>query len=201
MGRDLVLKSVRTKAIKYFVGGIIGASLSAVIFVLLMLADMMSMVFWIVVLIIFALSIAAVIGGAIVIASPESTPSLKKIPFLLDNADRHFSSIKFQDDLILISDGYFSKKKEPITVSPLSEVLWIYIKKTSYNGIPTAKVIIVRTAFREISISISMKKAEVYEKTIMALASVCPNARVGYSMENLDYANNMSNEIKSRYLK
>lgn len=199
MGRELVLNKVKTKAMTYFVGGIIGTSLSVVIFVLMLLANMLSFAFWLCILIVFALSIGAVIGGAIVIASPESSPSLKNIPNILSNADSHFSSIRFQDDFILISDGYFSKKDDPITVTPLNEVVWIYISKSSFNGIPTAKEIVVKSAFREIKISIYTKKAEVYEKSMMALASVCPNAKIGYSMENLDYANNMSNEIKSRY--
>lgn len=129
---------------------------------------------------------------------PYRSDPLKKNPDLLAMADELASATIYEDKFICMSERLIRSKKDPLHISFFEEIYCMYIRKESTNFIPTGKDIMLLTPRGDIRISIYGQRkaiADIIAETILQRAPYC---RVGYTNENLAYAESMINNWKSQ---
>lgn len=197
-GRDILFEKMKKKAKSSIMCGVTGTLLCG-LFSVFTIVEKWNIFYTIVFVISFLGSIYLIINGIVILKDPSKDSIFKKNPDVLRMADELYANIQYQDNYIVVSDRLFSPKNEPWNVFPLDEVYWVYISKTSTNGIPTDKELMFVTSSSRFSINVYGKRKEDIEKSINVLSQVCPKIRIGYSPENMAYADAMQKEWKQRH--
>ncbi len=195
MGREIVLKKLRSKSIIVIVLGallflgcgflalccFIGAFLPMAVF----------------------MSISALLGLFFIIlgsrnCNPETSLYTKRNPDLLAQADELFSNVVYEDKTIIHSNKTLASKKNPLNMVSFDEVIGIYEETTTYNFLFTVehKLVLV-TPKGENYIGIYGKNQEAVEAIITHIQQRCPNARLGY--QNIDYYKQVQKEYKKQH--
>lgn len=186
----MVLKKIKKMAITFVVIGVV----ILLLFILIIVASVSedTDITSISILALFAIGgIVCLIFGIRDLAAPTKSGIFKKNPYVLQMADELYSDIQYQDDFIVMSERLLAPKKKPENVTPMNEIFLLYVQKQSTNFIPTGKDLYVVAARGDFQINIYGKKKDKVDQTVQALANTCPNMRIGYTSENLSYANQM----------
>ena len=127
----------------------------------------------------------------------ENSRYIKKHPYVLELADSLVNPV-FENDFIIISDKAISDKKNFRNIVALNNVLGIYEHIVRTNGIVTSHDIQLSSIDgREYRINVFARKRETKDDLVLTISNYCPNARVGYSPENLEYIEAKRKEYKN----
>lgn len=197
MGGQAVLTQIRKSSIGLIVAGaiigVLGLMLSAGA---LMSTDGDSTGILIVGVIIIAVAATMLYFGMRNYKDPTKTSAFKSNPDILQMADELANDIKYEDKFIRVSSRIIGTRNDLTKMTFMDEIYCIYLFKQSTNFIPTGKDIVLRTARGEIHISVYGQKKEVIDQLANTIISMAPLIRVGYTPENLSYADNMVKQWK-----
>lgn len=197
MGREVVFQKIRKQSKKTVIGGsilVFLGMLSSLFFVLVFEGINPLHIFTIGML---AGGIAMIAFGAKIYSNPMSSKILKKNPQLLMQADELFSDVLYQDDYIIFSNRVIANKKDVTQMAYLYEILWIYESKSSYNFVTTEHDVVIVTLNHTMKISIYGSGKQATHELLTKIYQLCPNARVGYTQENMAYCNQLKQANKS----
>ena len=128
----------------------------------------------------------------------ENSKFVKKYPNVLELADSLDNPV-FENDFIIISDKAIADKKKYCNIVALNDVLAIYEHITRTNGIVTAHTIQLSSIDgRDIQINVYARKRDTKDDLLLTISNYCPNARIGYSPENMSYVNEKRKEYKTQ---
>lgn len=195
MNRETLLNRLRKNGNTFFVLGI----------VLGVFSFLMTLVFisggLIVPLLIFLVFLALSVWGIIIgldYKKGESSKYVKKRPGILELADS-FSNTVYENDFIIVSDKAVVDKKNYLNIVALDDVLAVYESIMRTNGIVSSHTItLCPINGRDLGINVLAKKREVTDDLLLTIAHFCPNAKVGYSGETLEYVEAKRKEYKEK---
>lgn len=193
MGREKFLKSLN-KIGNTFIGLGIFIGLISIFMILIFITDGFSMpVFMFLIMLVFA--IIFFVKG-LDYKKGENSKYVQKYPNVLELADS-LDNIVFENDFIIISDKAIADKKNYRNIIALNDVLAIYEHITRTNGIVTAHTVQLSSIDgRDFQINVYARKRDTKDDLLLTISNYCPNARVGYSPENMSYVNEKRKEYK-----
>lgn len=184
MGRDKFLKQL-SKTGNTFIGLGIFMGLLGVFMASLFIKDGLS--FPLIIFIVFILIAAIFIVRGVDYKKGENSKYVKKYPKILELADS-FSNTVFENNFVIISDKAIAEKKHCQNIVALEDVLAIYEHIMRTNGIVTSHTVQLCTIDgRDIQISVYAKKRDIKDDLVLTISHYCPNARVGFTAENMEY--------------
>lgn len=194
MGRENLIKAVKSRGTKFIVLGIF-VGLISLFMTLVMLTDGFSAPVFIF-LLLLALGVFFIVYGADY-ARGANSRYVKKYPKMLELADT-LNNVVFENEFFIVSDRAFAVKKNVSQIADLNEVLAIYEHIMTQNGIVTQHDIKLELLDgRTISVNVYAKKRQVKDNLVLTISNFCPNARVGYSAENMEYVKQKRKEYKN----
>ncbi len=193
MGREKFLKSLN-KIGNTFIGLGIFIGLISIFMILIFITDGFSMpIFMFLIMLVFA--IIFFVKG-LDYKKGENSKYVQKYPNVLELADS-LDNIVFENDFIIISDKAIADKKNYRNIIALNDVLAIYEHITRTNGIVTAHTVQLSSIDgRDLQINVYARKRDTKDDLLLTISNYCPNARVGYSPENMSYVNEKRKEYK-----
>ncbi len=193
MGREKFLKSLN-KIGNTFIGLGIFIGLISIFMILIFITDGFSMpIFMFLIMLVFA--IIFFVKG-LDYKKGENSKYVQKYPNVLELADS-LDNIVFENDFIIISDKAIADKKNYRNIIALNDVLAIYEHITRTNGIVTAHTVQLSSIDgRDFQINVYARKRDTKDDLLLTISNYCPNARVGYSPENMSYVNEKRKEYK-----
>lgn len=197
-GRDLILENITKTARQHFYMGI-GFFLAFGAITVFCILGHWKVYLSVVSGIMAAFGIFLMIEGFMVWHNPYKNNVFKRNPHLLEMADELYGNIIYEDAFIILSERLFAPKKETYYVCPRDEVYWVYLEKQSMNFVPTGKSFWFVTARVRFALDVTGKKREEIDRTMNVLAQACSNLRVGYTNENMVYADRMQKQWKERH--
>ncbi len=193
MGREKFLKSLN-KIGNTFIGLGIFIGLISIFMILIFITDGFSMpIFMFLIMLVFA--IIFFVKG-LDYKKGENSKYVQKYPNVLELADS-LDNIVFENDFIIISDKAIADKKNYRNIIALNDVLAIYEHITRTNGIVTAHTVQLSSIDgRDLQINVYARKRDTKDDLLLTISNYCPNARIGYSPENMSYVNEKRKEYK-----
>lgn len=193
MGREKFLKSLN-KIGNTFIGLGIFIGLISIFMILIFITDGFSVpIFMFLIMLVFA--IIFFVKG-LDYKKGENSKYVQKYPNVLELADS-LDNIVFENDFIIISDKAIADKKNYRNIIALNDVLAIYEHITRTNGIVTAHTVQLSSIDgRDFQINVYARKRDTKDDLLLTISNYCPNARVGYSPENMSYVNEKRKEYK-----
>lgn len=196
MGREKVLKKMRSNSIFIVVLGVLLFLGCAFLAFCCVLAEAIPMAIF---LVIFALLGLFFIILGIRNGNPKTSLFTKRNPDLLAQADELYSNVVYEDKTIIHSHKTIASKKNVLNMAAFDEVIGIYEKKTTYNHLVTIEhSLVLVTPKGETYISIYGKNKEAVGAILTRIHQYCPNARLGFSPENLQYFKQVQKEYKKQ---
>lgn len=184
MGRELLVKKLKSRGILSLVAGILVA-----IFSLFMAIIMFEEV--VIAGLIFLVLTAVGVGLAIHgfdLTKGENSKFAKKTPNILELADDIYENKVYEDNFITISNKAIATKKDISSVTDLEDVLAIYEHIQRTNGIVTSHIVKLELRNgRTMVINVYARKRDTKDNLVLIISNYCPNAMVGYTGEMLDY--------------
>lgn len=184
MGRELLVKKLKSRGILSLVAGILVA-----IFSLFMAIIMFEEV--VIAGLIFLALTAVGVGLAIHgfdLTKGENSKFAKKTPNILELADDIYENKVYEDNFITISNKAIATKKNISSVTDLKDVLAIYEHIQRTNGIVTSHIVKLELRNgRTMVINVYARKRDTKDNLVLTISNYCPNAMVGYTGEMLDY--------------
>lgn len=195
MGREKFLKSLN-KIGNTFIGLGIFIGLISIFMILIFITDGFSMpIFMFLIMLVFA--IIFFVKG-LDYKKGENSKYVQKYPNVLELADS-LDNIVFENDFIIISDKAIADKKNYRNIIALNDVLAIYEHITRTNGIVTAHTVQLSSIDgRDFQINVYARKRDTKDDLLLTISNYCPNARIGYSPENMSYVNEKRKEYKTQ---
>lgn len=195
MGREKFLKSLN-KIGNTFIGLGIFIGLISIFMILIFITDGFSMpIFMFLIMLVFA--IIFFVKG-LDYKKGENSKYVQKYPNVLELADS-LDNIVFENDFIIISDKAIADKKNYRNIIALNDVLAIYEHITRTNGIVTAHTVQLSSIDgRDLQINVYARKRDTKDDLLLTISNYCPNARIGYSPENMSYVNEKRKEYKTQ---
>lgn len=195
MGREKFLKSLN-KIGNTFIGLGIFIGLISIFMILIFITDGFSMpIFMFLIMLVFA--IIFFVKG-LDYKKGENSKYVQKYPNVLELADS-LDNIVFENDFIIISDKAIADKKNYRNIIALKDVLAIYEHITRTNGIVTAHTVQLSSIDgRDLQINVYARKRDTKDDLLLTISNYCPNARIGYSPENMSYVNEKRKEYKTQ---
>lgn len=195
MGREKCLKSLN-KIGNTFIGLGIFIGLISIFMILIFITDGFSMpIFMFLIMLVFA--IIFFVKG-LDYKKGENSKYVQKYPNVLELADS-LDNIVFENDFIIISDKAIADKKNYRNIIALNDVLAIYEHITRTNGIVTAHTVQLSSIDgRDLQINVYARKRDTKDDLLLTISNYCPNARIGYSPENMSYVNEKRKEYKTQ---
>lgn len=193
MGRELVLKKIKSHGKKTVAGGILIMLLGLFMVFVFFATDDGAEVFAILSLLLFAFGLVSLILGIKTAGNPEKSGFIKRNPELLRQADELYSDIVYEDDFIMFSHRVIANKKQITQMAYLEDIYLIYRRTQSMNLIPTANELVLanRNEKSDMTINIYAKGKNTRDNLFRILSDICPNARFGWTPENLQYLKEM----------
>lgn len=121
---------------------------------------------------------------------PMKCRPLKHRPVILKEADWLMENIRFQNDVLIVSDSFFAPPSDLSAIIATQEVLLMY-KQTITTNFLTSYFIAVETVRGKTSIPYLRNQEQMVVDTIGAVMQFCPHARLGYNQENINYVEYM----------
>lgn len=117
----------------------------------------------------------------------ENSKYVRKYPNLLELSDS-FSNIVFENNFVVISDKAIADKKNFLNIVALDDVLAIYENIIRTNGIVSSHTVqLCAIDGRNIQINVFARKRETKDDLVLTISNYCPNAKVGYTPETMEY--------------
>lgn len=196
MGSEVILKKLRSKSIVIIVlGALLFLGLGFLAFCCIV-GEFLPMA--------ILLGIGALLGLFFIILgirmrNPKKSSFLKRNPDLLTQADELYANVVYEDKTIIHSNKTIASKKNPLSMVSFDEVIGIYEKTTTYNHLVTIEHnLVLVTPKGENYISIYGKNKEAVGAILTRIHQYCPNARLGYSPQNLQYFKQVQKEYKKQ---
>lgn len=189
MGRELVLKKIKSHGKKTVAGGILIMLLGLFMVFVFFATDDGAELFAILSLLLFAFGLVSLILGIKTAVNPEKSGFIKNNPDLLKQADELYFNIVYEDKYIIISNRVIANKKQITQMAYLEDIYLIYQRTQSMNLIPTANELVLenRNKKNSMTINIYAKGKNTRDDLFRILSNACPNARLGWTPENLQY--------------
>lgn len=113
---------------------------------------------------------------------------IKKNPKIIELVNDLYDHTIFENDFVIISERAIAPKNLVIRVSARTDILGIYENIQRVNGIVTSHMIILeKRDGLPISINVYAKKQQTKDNLLLTISNYCPNAKVGYTSEMLNY--------------
>ena len=140
------------------------------------------------------------------IRHPEQSKVIIQNPDILEMADALFADVIYQDKYIVMSHYLVAPTSTLTPIVPTAEVFVLYrqMHNTRYYGVETVKdgdSLILLTSKGQITISIFKEEEETIKKMVYAIASNCPNIKVGHTPENIKYVQEMYQNCNTEKLR
>ena len=117
----------------------------------------------------------------------ENSKYVRKYPNLLELSDS-FSNIVFENNFVVISDKAIADKKNFLNIVALDDVLAIYENIIRTNGIVSSHTVqLCAIDGRNIQINVFARKRETKDDLVLTISNYCPNDKVGYTPETMEY--------------
>ncbi len=200
-GSQEVLKKIRKNSLALIITGGICTAVSlflAVSGITSIEPDAMGMTITGVIL--MFISVTLLYFGARDYRDPSKSSAYKKNPDILAMADELAGDIRYEDKFVYMSGRIIANKRNVTQMAYLDEVYCIYIYKYSVNFIPATKDLLLQTARGEIHLSVFWQKKAAIDRLARMILNAAPNARAGYTPDNMKYVAYMKNEWKKRRL-
>lgn len=196
MGSEKIIKKIRSKSVVVIVlGALLFLGFGFLAFCCVV-GEFLPMAIF---LGIFALLGLFFIIWGIRMRNPKKSSFLKRNPDLLEQADELYANVVYEDKTIIHSNKTLASKKNPLSMVSFDEVIGIYEKTTTYNHLVTIEHnLVLVTPKGENYISIYGKNKEAVGAILTRIHQYCPNARLGYSPQNLQYFRQVQKEYKKQ---
>lgn len=200
MGRKKVIKEIHARALLVIIlGGILFLGAGFFTFCFLITGEIGEAIGLVIFLGIFTCVGLLFLILGITQWNPKNTPFLKSNPELFKQVDELFSNIVYEDDFIICSNKTIANKKHLLNIAQFDEILGIHEKKSTYNSILTLeRHLILVTKKGQIQINIYARKRDTVENLIQKISELAPKARIGWSIENNSYYNQIQTDYKKR---
>ena len=130
------------------------------------------------------------------IAHPEVDGMFKKNPNLLAYADELYKNPIIDNKFLTVSDRLIGSRRFPTVILKREDVVWAYTSKTSYNFVTTTNMILVKSFTECININVYGVKKDILNDIYTDIDRFCPNARLGYTAEDLQWFNAEQKKLK-----
>lgn len=197
-GREILLTSMRKKAKSFVLEGIAVMILGG-LFLTFVIINEWNVFFIVCIGVLALLGVYLLLNGVLLLINPYKDSVFKKNPRLLSMADELYADIQYQDKLVVLSRRIFAPNNAVWWLAPLDEVYWVFVEKTSTNGIPTDKKLWFVTGAHRFPVNIHGMNSTDIDRTINVLLQACPNLRAGHTPENSVYADEMQKQWRLRY--
>lgn len=196
MGRELILKKLRSRSLVLIILGFflfLGCGFLAFCCII---GEFIPMV--------ILGGIFALLGLVFIILgfrmrNPEKSTFIKRNPDLLNQADELYSHIVYEDKTIVHSHQHIASKKNPLCIASFEEIIGIYEKTTTYSHVITIEHnLVLVTPKGDNLISIYGKNKEAVAEIVGRIYKYCPNARYGFSVDNMKYFRQMQKAYKKQ---
>ncbi len=185
MGRDRVIKKIKSSSIALIVMGGIFCSFFSISTFVLFVGDE-SKAGYIFAGYFFAglalLMLPVIIIGISRCVNPMKARCLKKNPKLLEQADELFSDIIYQDKFIIYSNRIIANAKDLTQMAAFDEIERISENSSSYNGISTDHSIVLILPTYQIRISVYAKGKRTINELKLNIIQRCPRIMANYTM-------------------
>lgn len=123
---------------------------------------------------------------------------LKKRPEVVKLAKEMDEGLVYEDDFIMVSGNSICAKKNPcFNIARIEDVVLLYESIQRMNGIVTSHLIVFQLiSGKSISVSVYAKNKATKNDILLTISHFCPNARVGYTNENLTYLQEVRKQYK-----
>ena len=177
MGRELLIKKLKSKAKVFFIcGGLL--ILLGIPFLLMVIADGMHPIIIVSIMLIGA-GVAICIPGFDYIKG-EDSKFIKKRPNILELADDLTNNLVYQDNFVIISKRAIAPKKDITSVAEINDALLIYESIQRMNGIVSSHLIKIELRNgKSLNINVYARKNDTKENLLLTISNYCPNAKVG----------------------
>lgn len=199
-GRDLLLQKMRRKAKGFLIRGIGAAVVGGGLFVLTIVARW-HIINMVILGLLILVGLYLTINGAVILAAPQKDAVFKKNPQLLRMADELYANIRYQDELVILSEKLFCPQGMPWIIVPLDEIYWVYIERNTMDVVPMDMTLWFVTGNQRFAVPIHSKPPAVVDRTVHVLVQVCPHLRVGHTPENALYADQMQHQWQQAHPK
>lgn len=179
MGRDLVLKKIKSSAVRLLVVGVImGVLLALFSFVLFVgEATELAIVMAVLAVLLFLVTIIGVHKNL----NPMKAHCLKRNPKLLEQADELFSHIIYQDKFIIYSERIIANAKDITQMAAFEDIVNVCESSTSYNAVSTQHELVLVLPTYQIKINVYAKKRETIDDLKYGIMQRCPKLQTGYT--------------------
>lgn len=195
MGRDQVLKKIKTSAVIYLILGIAMILAGGSMCVILLMAGFPQEISaWIMMVLFLAIAVGGIVltvNAIRTLIDPANSSTIKKNPGILQQADELFQNIIYQDEFIVLSPRIIANAKDIREIAYTDEVFLIYVYTHKTNGITDQKKLVLLTARGMIEINIYLKKDIKVEALANRILQHCRYARAGYTPDGLKYVDQM----------
>lgn len=198
MGRELLIKKLKSKGTLLLVVGMLMAVFSLFMSIL-MFGEVV--IAGIIFLILTAIGVGLSIYG-FDFTKGGNSKYVKKTPNILELADDIYENKVYEDNFITISKRAIAKKRDITSVTDLNDVLGIYEHIQRTNGIVTSHI--VKLELRNgsvIGINVYARKKDTKDNLVLTISNYCPNAMVGYTGEMLNYLKKERKAYKESLIK
>lgn len=196
MGRELILKKLRSRSLVVIILGFLLFLGCGFIAFCCIIGEFIPMV--------ILGGLFALLGLVFIILgfrmrNPEKSTFIKRNPDLLNQADELFSHIVYEDKTIMHSHQNIASKKNPLCIVSFDEIIGIYEKTTTYSHVITIEhSLVLVTPKGDNLISIYGKNKEAVAEIVGRIYKYCPNARYGFSVDNMKYFRQVQKAYKKQ---
>lgn len=194
MGREKLLKKIKSRGIAMLVLGIILVLIGGLLSLTILLVEIHPIV---IAFLLFVLAGIALIYLGVDYLKGEKSSFIKKRSNIMELADDIENNLVFENKFIVISNKAIANKKDITRIAALNDVLAIYERIYRTNGIVTSHIVNLELRDgRSISINVYARKKDTKDNLVLTISKYCPNAKVGYSGEMLSYLREQRKEYK-----
>lgn len=201
MGRDIVLKKIKSHGLLMIIFGSPIAMISILIALMFFIMGDGLEILAVLFLLLFLLGLLLLVMGIRCVISPEKSLYIKNNPDLLIQADQLYSNIIYEDKYIIVSDKVIANRKKILQMAYLEDIYLIYQHTMSMNFIRYTNELVLenRNKKNNMTINVYAKGKKAREDLFQLLSQVCPNARFGWTSDGLAYLNKMREKNISKF--
>lgn len=179
MGRERVIKKIKSNAVRMIVLGVITGLLFSFAAFVMFVGKAPELGLFISGMALLMYSIAII--GIVKCVNPMKDRCMKKNPKLLEQADELFSDIIYQDKFIIYSNRIIANAKDITQMAAFDDITRISENSMSYNGIRAEHSIVLVLPNYEIKISVYAKGRNTISELKNNIFQRCPQIVAHYS--------------------